>query len=183
MPDLILKGVTYHGGFSYIPESKWTRIGRMVLGDDAVNMDRIQDKQMRNLRPIELCRTRAIAAIEITSEQVAKSKIGAALVFGVLGGVTAKASHDRATVIVYLKSGEKGYFTIDGMSLPQLLGTLQPWMRERGIALGAPVSEAASPPAVADPAEQLKKLADLHQSGLLTDEEFAAKRATIVDKL
>jgi hypothetical protein len=34
-----------------------------------------------------------------------------------------------------------------------------------------------------DPAEQLKKLADLHQSGLLTDEEFAAKRAAIVDKL
>lgn len=35
----------------------------------------------------------------------------------------------------------------------------------------------------ADPAEQLKKLADLHQSGLLTDEEFATKRAAIVDKL
>jgi len=34
-----------------------------------------------------------------------------------------------------------------------------------------------------DPAEQLKKLADLHQSGLLTDEEFATKRAALVDKL
>ena len=33
------------------------------------------------------------------------------------------------------------------------------------------------------PAEQLKKLADLHQSGLLTDEEFATKRQVIVDKL
>jgi len=29
----------------------------------------------------------------------------------------------------------------------------------------------------------LKKLADLHASGLLTDEEFASKRATLVDKL
>jgi len=28
------------------------------------------------------------------------------------------------------------------------------------------------PPQAADPAEQLKKLADLHQNGLLTDEEF-----------
>ena len=37
--------------------------------------------------------------------------------------------------------------------------------------------------AASDPAEQLKKLADLHQSGLLTDEEFAAKRAALVDKL
>ncbi len=43
---------------------------------------------------------------------------------------------------------------------------------------------AATPPAPeADPAEQLKKLADLHRSGLLTDEEFAAKRPAIVDKL
>jgi hypothetical protein len=34
-----------------------------------------------------------------------------------------------------------------------------------------------------DPAEQLRKLADLHRDGLLTDEEFAAKRAAIIDKL
>jgi Short C-terminal domain len=36
---------------------------------------------------------------------------------------------------------------------------------------------------VDDPAEQLKKLADLHLSGLLTDEEFATKRAVLVAKL
>ena len=35
----------------------------------------------------------------------------------------------------------------------------------------------------ANPAERLKKLGELHQSGLLTDEEFAAKRAAIVEKL
>ncbi len=43
----------------------------------------------------------------------------------------------------------------------------------------------ASAPATsaeADPPEQLKKLADLHRDGLLTDEEFAAKRAVIVEK-
>jgi hypothetical protein len=44
----------------------------------------------------------------------------------------------------------------------------------------APVPAAAPE---ADPAEQLKKLADLHESGLLTDEEFAAKRAALVDQL
>ncbi len=42
---------------------------------------------------------------------------------------------------------------------------------------------AQAPVSADDPAEQLKKLADLHQSGLLTDEEFAAKRAVIVDKI
>lgn len=45
-------------------------------------------------------------------------------------------------------------------------------------------SPAPTPAAAdADPAERLKKLADLHQSGLLTDEEWAAKRAAIVDQL
>ncbi len=43
------------------------------------------------------------------------------------------------------------------------------------------VPEAPTP--VADPAEQLKQLADLHASGLLTDEEFEAKRAALVDRL
>ena len=38
--------------------------------------------------PMELCRTRAIGSIEVTSEQVARSKVGAALLFGVLGAVT-----------------------------------------------------------------------------------------------
>jgi hypothetical protein len=33
------------------------------------------------------------------------------------------------------------------------------------------------------PAEQLKKLADLHQSGLITDEEFATKREALVAQL
>ena len=53
-------------------------------------------------------------------------------------------------------------------------------------ALGAHHAPSPAPVPTApvdDPADQLKKLADLHQSGLLTDEEFAAKRAALVDKL
>ena len=47
---------------------------------------------------------------------------------------------------------------------------------------GAPqTSPAPAPPD--DPAEALKKLGELHDSGLLTDEEFATKRAAIVDRL
>jgi Short C-terminal domain len=42
-------------------------------------------------------------------------------------------------------------------------------------------SNAAAP--ADDPTEQLKKLADLYQSGLLTDEEFATKRAAIIERL
>jgi hypothetical protein len=43
--------------------------------------------------------------------------------------------------------------------------------------------QAAAPPPAApaeDPIEQLKKLADLHDQGILTDEEFAAQKAKIL---
>ena len=38
----------------------------------------------------------------------------------------------------------------------------------------------AAPPA-ADPIQQLKDLAELHQQGVLTDEEFAAQKAKLLD--
>jgi hypothetical protein len=43
----------------------------------------------------------------------------------------------------------------------------------------APV-QAAPAPASADPIQQLKELGELHQSGVLTDEEFAAQKARIL---
>lgn len=38
----------------------------------------------------------------------------------------------------------------------------------------------APAPAAADPIAQLKELGELHQSGVLTDEEFAAQKAKIL---
>ena len=38
----------------------------------------------------------------------------------------------------------------------------------------------AAPAAVQDPVEQLKELGELHQSGVLTDEEFAAQKAKLL---
>jgi hypothetical protein len=49
----------------------------------------------------------------------------------------------------------------------------------------APPPDAAQPAAPAsageaDPTEELKKLAELHEQGILTDEEFAAKKKQIL---
>ena len=41
-------------------------------------------------------------------------------------------------------------------------------------------AEAAPPPAPANDMEQLQQLAELHASGALTDEEFAAAKAKIL---
>jgi hypothetical protein len=50
-------------------------------------------------------------------------------------------------------------------------------------ALGQQQSGTSQAASTVDPAEHLKKLADIHKRGLITDEEFAAKRAAIVEKL
>ncbi len=44
----------------------------------------------------------------------------------------------------------------------------------------APEQAAPAEPA-ADPIQQLKELGELHQSGVLTDEEFAAQKAKILN--
>lgn len=45
----------------------------------------------------------------------------------------------------------------------------------------APAAPAAPPPAAEpDLTEELKKLADLHEQGILTDDEFAAAKAKLI---
>lgn len=46
----------------------------------------------------------------------------------------------------------------------------------------APAAPAAAPAApAADPIQQLKELGELHQSGVLTDEEFAVQKSKILN--
>lgn len=43
-----------------------------------------------------------------------------------------------------------------------------------------PAPVAAAPAAAEDPIEKLKQLGELHQAGVLTDEEFAAAKAKVL---
>jgi hypothetical protein len=49
-----------------------------------------------------------------------------------------------------------------------------------GAGAPAPLSSAPAPQPAADPLDRLEKLAELHSSGALTDEEFAAQKAKIL---
>jgi hypothetical protein len=55
------------------------------------------------------------------------------------------------------------------------------WASQEQQQMQAPAASAPPPAAPADdPIEKLKKLGQLHESGVLTDEEFAAEKAKIL---
>jgi hypothetical protein len=57
------------------------------------------------------------------------------------------------------------------------------WSQQDAQAYGQPDPGYAEPPPAApaaDPIEQLKKLGELHEQGILTDEEFAAQKAKLL---
>jgi hypothetical protein len=133
-----------------------------------------------------------IAGISFDSGTAAKSRAGKALLVGVFA-LAAKNTQSQATITVTRNDGNVALFQVNGVTGAAVRAKVQPFLIEHSVKCldDAPIAEitqpavpqAPAPAAEADPAEQLKKLADLHQSGLITDEEFAAKRAVIVDKL
>ncbi len=134
--------------------------------------------------------TAAVGSVLVTSEQVAKSKVGPVLAFGVLG-LAAKGSRSQATVVIHTKGeeAEAGYFTIRDVSAAEVKAKIDAWMRTRGIpwhedrqqddSAGISSSATVSPPlSVAD---ELNKLAGLRQSGVLSEEEFATLQARFIN--
>ena len=54
----------------------------------------------------------------------------------------------------------------------------QQWEQQQQMAAQAPAQQAPAPAQQEDPMERLKQLAQLHDSGVLTDEEFASAQTT-----
>jgi hypothetical protein len=104
----------------------------------------------------------------INFHQVAQVKLGKGLRWS---DITVESTGGHTITMIGLPKA-------DGDKVKTLIDTAVNQTRQGHV---VPVPQAAAP--VDDPHEQLRKLADLHQSGLLTDEEFAAKRQVIVDKL
>ena len=57
----------------------------------------------------------------------------------------------------------------------------QQWEQQQQTAAQAPAQPVAAPAQQEDPMERLKQLAQLHDSGVLTDEEFASAKAKILN--
>jgi hypothetical protein len=99
-------------------------------------------------------------------------------------GVTTKRAGLRYTAVVVMTGADSVEFHVNSSQAEEAKSTITRLMLEGPSAAPAPAPAPA--PVVApesDPADQLRKLSELHQSGLLTDEEFASKRAVVLDKL
>jgi hypothetical protein len=106
---------------------------------------------------------------------------GALLDYGLIGAFTAAKSGDRATLL-HTKSGDTVFFTIEGLSEPELLGMISPWLRSAGIPVASRLDSPAPATAPTSVADELKKLADLRDAGALTDDEFCSAKAKLLDQ-
>jgi hypothetical protein len=119
-----------------------------------------------------------IASVEVEDAgQVAKSKAGPVLAFGLLG-LLAKGSQSQATIIVHRKDGEAAYFVVDGKSGTEIKGKVIPVLERIGIPLytdSAPLNKKGS-----DIASELEHLGDLHDRRILSDDEFLAAKQKVI---
>ena len=121
-----------------------------------------------------------VASVDVSGEQVSKSKIGATLVFGVFGGLAAKGTKNQAALIVHTKDNEVAYYQIDKVSQLEAKAKSTPLLHAVGVPL---IDETAQQPQVTqgnDVTEQLTQLSKLKEQGILTEAEFTAKKKQLL---
>ena len=102
----------------------------------------------------------------------AKSRVGAVLMLGVLG-LAAKATAESAVVAVRLLDGGTVYYQAH-LNFMAFRANVTPILRALGVTVvdELPVQTSAAAPApTASVADELAKLAQLRDAGVLTDEE------------
>lgn len=171
IPRILFGNATYLGGFAGADRKKK---GNLIFDAEHVGIGGMHPRTLRY-------RSCFVQSIEVTSSQVAKSKVGASVVFGVLGGLAAKGTKNEAIIIVHGTSSD-GYFQLEKINAATIFGKLAPWMRAWSVPSHDEFLRSA-PQTVSAPSfdvGQVAQLAQLHASGALTDEEFAAAKARLL---
>ncbi len=120
--------------------------------------------------------------VTVDGGQVAKSKVGAELAFGIFGGLGAKGAADRAFLTVYRKDGAAALFQIEKKSPQAVRGQLTALLAKVGVPfLDGPVQAQDNSSSVSM-ADELGKLAALKEQGILTPEEFEEQKAKLLSQ-
>jgi hypothetical protein len=127
-----------------------------------------------------------VKSVDVGGGEVAKSKLAAALLLGVWGGVTAKDRKDRTDVMFHLHSGEAAFFMIDKANPFAVRAKLLPILRAAGVPFMDEVGGQTSRPDTQDQVatrgllDDLERLAELQERGFLTAEEVATAKAKLL---
>jgi hypothetical protein len=119
-----------------------------------------------------------VESIQITGQQVSKSKVGPVLVFG-LFGLAARGSRHDTTVVVRTTDGETVYYSIADAQPETVQAVLTPLLANVHVPFYQETPQATPAPAF-DLSDQLRKLAALRDDGLLTDAEFEDQKARLL---
>lgn len=159
----------YQGGHSRLGQP---RTGNLWLTSEAIGLGTKRPKAA--VVPLS-----AIASVEVGGQQVRKSKAGAVAAFGVLG-LAAKGEATIAVVTVRSKDGETAYYRIENQLAVAVRGRMAPILEAAGIPLVGEESPPIPPPS-ADLATRIRELGALRDDGLITEEEFAAQKAKLLE--
>ncbi|MDN5746734.1 MAG: SHOCT domain-containing protein [Nocardioidaceae bacterium] len=94
---------------------------------------------------------------------------------------TDRKVHTLVTEHMMMSGEEKAGLALEAAG-NGVLGTIKDAIPTQVSVVNPPVSPPAAP-AQPDIADQIRKLAELHTAGVLTDEEFTAKKADLLDRM
>jgi hypothetical protein len=167
-----IAGATYLGGLP--GEVHLTKTGSLYFDSDGIGLGAFSGKMYRVLWA-------DVSGVTYDSEQLKKSRVGKALAFGVFA-LAAKSSKSVAEFTVVKKDGNAVFYQIDNITGHALRAKLNPFLNGIGIScLDDQVPQVAAP--AVDIAGQIQKLAELHTAGILTDDEFQAKKTDLLSRM
>ena len=169
--------VKYLGG---LPGEKPSKVGgNLQLTDECIGIGTLKPKSA-------VIRWSDMAGVSFRVETVQKSRAGKVVLFGPLG-LLAKNTKNQTALMVQLKDGNAALYEVDKMGAIQVRGKFQPFLSQHRIpCLDDSPGAGASPPPDGGPglsiADELAKLAELKNQGVLSEEEFAAQKARLLSQ-
>lgn len=161
----------YLGGLTgFRPMSLQTK-GILVFGPDCIELRRTLKRTT-----MIVIEWRDVRGVSFETGTVEKSRLGRALLVG-WWALTMKATQRDTHLSLFLKDGSIGVFRVEGMSAPAVRAQLQPYLSLLGIQC---LDDAAPADPAISKADELTKLAQLRDSGVLTDAEFAAEKGRLL---
>jgi hypothetical protein len=171
MKKVIFQKAVYLGG---LPGDKGGYAGRLMVDDEGISVGQFSSPGKGG--PVKWDE---ISGVSFDTQTAAKSRVGKALLVGLLA-LAAKNSQNQAVLTVQKKDGNVTLYEVTGKSGQELRAKIQPFLIEHGVECldDNPQGAGGDSPSTAD---ELTKLASLHASGSLTDEEFTAAKAALLD--